>query len=467
LQVVCLFIFSLNAAAAPVPDTGQTKCYNTTAEIPCPSSGQPFYGQDACYTINRMSYTKLDEKGGELPDSAESWSMVKDNNTGLIWEMKTNQDGIENFSDPHDADNTYIYSISIYWPDTDGFLKSLNDAGYGGFSDWRLPDLHEINTIIDYGIPEPGPTIASKYFTNTVSSNYCSTTAIPYLCSGIRDAYPYRVVNFGSGNFDQALANYTKIYVRAVRSEKSKNVKKIHPDTLSLIESSGGNRSVTDHSTGLIWQSDTPSEKMNWEQALSYCENLDLEGYTDWRLPTIKEFRSLVNYENCSLDPSVFWTSTPDSNSLGFAWCAGYSNGLDKTCDMKQTNYVRAVRGGLGKCKPIIKANGFENQISITNDSPISVTVSLEPGDKTGHTADWWFVLDSPWGWYFQTASEFIQTPEPYYQSTPLFEFHDQQIIAGQLPIGDYTFYFGVYITPNNSTNSPLIIDSVNVHISQ
>ena len=35
--------------AWPVPDTGQTKCYNNTVEIPCPQPGEPFYGQDAQY----------------------------------------------------------------------------------------------------------------------------------------------------------------------------------------------------------------------------------------------------------------------------------------------------------------------------------------------------------------------------------------------------------------------------------
>ncbi|MCX5896252.1 MAG: hypothetical protein NTZ51_10535 [Proteobacteria bacterium] len=38
--------------AAPVPDTGQTKCYNNTTEITCPPPGQPFYGQDAQYGPN-------------------------------------------------------------------------------------------------------------------------------------------------------------------------------------------------------------------------------------------------------------------------------------------------------------------------------------------------------------------------------------------------------------------------------
>ena len=66
----CLLMLTTVVWAAPVPDTGQTKCYNATVEIPCPSPGQPFYGQDANYTINPMSYTKLDDSGNALPDSA-------------------------------------------------------------------------------------------------------------------------------------------------------------------------------------------------------------------------------------------------------------------------------------------------------------------------------------------------------------------------------------------------------------
>ncbi len=49
-----LYFFTADVWAALVPDTGQSKCYNATVEIPCPSSGQPFYGQDAQYNINPM-----------------------------------------------------------------------------------------------------------------------------------------------------------------------------------------------------------------------------------------------------------------------------------------------------------------------------------------------------------------------------------------------------------------------------
>jgi len=97
-QIIILGIILLanchNALSWPIPDTGQTKCYDNSKEIPCPKSGEDFYGQDGNYIINPPSYTKLDAKGKPLTDNASSWVMVKDNVTGLIWEDKTNDDSI-------------------------------------------------------------------------------------------------------------------------------------------------------------------------------------------------------------------------------------------------------------------------------------------------------------------------------------------------------------------------------------
>lgn len=128
-----------------MPDTGQTKCYDNEKEIPCPQPGEAFYGQDANYTINPPSYTKLDASGNALPDSASSWVMVHDNVTGLIWEVKQNKDEVKDYTNPRDADNTYTW----YDPDpatnggdagtpgdgtdTEDFIAALNAANFGGF----------------------------------------------------------------------------------------------------------------------------------------------------------------------------------------------------------------------------------------------------------------------------------------------------------------------------------------------
>jgi hypothetical protein len=85
---IILFLNCHHVLSWPIPDTGQTKCYDNEKEIPCPQPGEDFYGQDGNYIINPPSYTKLDENGNSLPDDAASWLMVKDNVTGLVWEKK-------------------------------------------------------------------------------------------------------------------------------------------------------------------------------------------------------------------------------------------------------------------------------------------------------------------------------------------------------------------------------------------
>ena len=54
---------------------------------------------------------------------------------------------------------------------------------------------------------------------------------------------------------------------------------------------------VTDTTTGLMWQdnSDVLSKKLSWEDAITYCENLSLAWYDDWRLPNINELNSVVD----------------------------------------------------------------------------------------------------------------------------------------------------------------------------
>jgi len=173
--------------AGPVPDTGQTTCYDDNGNvITCPSPGQRFYGQDANYTINPPSYTKLDENGNALPVSATSWVMVRDNVTGLVWEVKQDHEWTSNYDNPHDSDNRYTW----YDPnpatnggnagtpgdgtDTDDFINALNEVHFGGYSDWRMPNRKELRSIVNYDLENPG--INTIYFPNTLASYYWSST---------------------------------------------------------------------------------------------------------------------------------------------------------------------------------------------------------------------------------------------------------------------------------------------------
>ena len=112
-------------------------------------------------------YGKFDAKGKPLPDDAKLWSIVKDNATGLTWEVKTDDGSI------HDKGNTYN------WPNAQSvFIAELNAGKFGGFSDWRLPTRKELAAIVDYN--KYDPVIDTTAFPNTMPSYYWSSTTYAY-----------------------------------------------------------------------------------------------------------------------------------------------------------------------------------------------------------------------------------------------------------------------------------------------
>jgi hypothetical protein len=345
--IVLLLIPAINVHAWPIPDTGQTKCYNNAIEIPCPAPGQPFYGQDGNYTINPPSYTKLDATGAALPDNAATWAMVKDNVTGLIWENKTDDGGI------HDKDNTYTWCdynsetnggnpgtcgplVENVVTDTRAFIRTLNRDYFGGFSDWRMPTVKELQSIVDYG--RWNPAINTTFFPGTVGSyNWSSTTYTGFTSNAWR-------VSFYYGDISNASKSYSH-HVRAVRGGQAASLDRFVDN---------GDGTVTDTATGLMWQQGHSSSVLVWSEALTYAEDLPLAGYTDWRVPIVKELQSIVDYNrwNPAIDTTFFTpvgnylSSTTDAGDTSGAWRVylydGYVDGGYKS----NSDYVRAVRGG-------------------------------------------------------------------------------------------------------------------------
>jgi len=116
-----------------------------------------------------------------------------------------------------------------------------------------------------------------------------------------------------------------------------------------------GDGTVTDDNTGLVWQEGEGGQK-TWEDAISYCEDLSLAGYTDWRLPNIKELESITEdtLYNPAIDTNFFpdanasyyWSSTTSANSSSGAWRVAFSNGLVRNDHKTNNSYVRCVRAG-------------------------------------------------------------------------------------------------------------------------
>ena len=309
-------LFANNAFSWPVPDTGQTKCYDDEGnEIkPCPGPGELFYGQDGNYLINPPSYESL---GGG--------TMVKDNVTGLIWEVKTDDGTV------HDKDDSYS------WYDIGNFINVLNSQTFGGYSDWRIPTPLELQTILSYN--KWNPAIDEVYFPNCLLDYWSSATALPF----VHLAYP---VSFDTGSM-YSLNKYFENSLRAARGVELSSSERF------VINADG---TVTDNQTGLMWQQRS-SGSMNWQNALSYCESLVLAGYSDWRLPSAKELASILDFSRYSpaIDDSAFlgtfaekyWSSSSIANQLGNAWCFDFDDGTFWHLEEKSTNqYVRAVRGG-------------------------------------------------------------------------------------------------------------------------
>lgn len=311
-----------------VPDTGQATCYDVAGNdlSRCPSEGDFLYGQDGCYAINPPSFTKLNSSGEDLLRNATEWAMVRDNVTGLIWEVKTDDGGIHNWTDSYD------------WSDAaDVFISQLNDDGFGGYTDWRLPTKKELVYMLNYGTHRPA--INTIYFPNTIRwSHYWSSTP-----STLYPGFAWRV-NFSDGTVSTDYKE-SAFYVRAVRGRQA---------PLSLTDNGDG--TITDNATGRMWMQATAEDKMNWPDALAWCESLSLAGYDDWRLPTIKEIESIVNDVNEELAinsnyfsdtmPSNYWSSTTRDEDPAYAWHVSFS-GIKYGYSYKTyAYYVRAVRGG-------------------------------------------------------------------------------------------------------------------------
>ncbi|MCP4119360.1 MAG: DUF1566 domain-containing protein [Desulfobacteraceae bacterium] len=318
-----LISYSTFAFSWPVPDTGQKKCYDDLGnQITCPKPGEPFYGQDANYSINPISYTKLDANGNDLPDSAWKWAMVRDNVTGLIWEVKTGHGSV------HSRYESYTWKEA-----QDIFIKKLNGEKFGGYSDWRIPNNWEIASIGHYENDDDYWAVSSKYFPWLRDRSWSSTPSTP--AEGSSES-SYAWVAEAHCRKVSTWTKTTDLGARAVRGDQS-----FGPSGNLTIN---GDNTVTDKNTGLMWQQIVPDYGMTWKDALEYCENLSLAGYNDWRMPTTKELGSIVDYNRIgsAIDtdyfptPCVGWSSTTCGKSESYA---GDNNKSNTSC-------IRAVRGG-------------------------------------------------------------------------------------------------------------------------
>lgn len=258
----------------PIVDTGQTRCFDERAEITPPRAGHPWFGQDAQYRGNPPQY----RENGD--------GTVTDLHTGLIWQ-----------SDPGEK-KTYA-----------DIIADVASCRTGGHSDWRLPSLKELYSLIDFSGADVHPQSrrGGRPFINAEVFNFqygrvdkgeriidsqwaTSTLYAGKVMRGIRAMFG---VNFADGRIKaypidatprREAKTFFAIYVRGNEAYGIND----------FVDN--GDQTVTDRATGLMWMKTDSGRGMDWEEALAYAEDATVAGYRDWRLPNAKELQSIVDY---------------------------------------------------------------------------------------------------------------------------------------------------------------------------
>jgi hypothetical protein len=305
IALLLILIFTTLCNAFCLPDTGQTTCYNnrrTISIISCPNPGNSL-AQDGSYTINPPSY------------STSGNGTVSDNNTHLTWQQEDDNAG-KTWHEAYD----YCENLSL-----------------GGFTDWRLPTKKELVSIIKY--EQINPAIDSGAFPGTDSYLYWTSSTPQDYQGGTW------VVYFTVGEIMNGYKSDSGIFTRCVRGE---------PLTFHDY-ADNGDGTVTDDDTGLIWQQGEAG-LMDWGTALKYCEGLSLGGYTDWRLPNVKELESLTTDIKYGLaidmrffpgaSASNYWSSTSFIYDYYSAWPVNFVDGTSHYSRKTNAHNVRCVRKG-------------------------------------------------------------------------------------------------------------------------
>ncbi|MBF0176119.1 MAG: DUF1566 domain-containing protein [Magnetococcales bacterium] len=292
------------AVAAPFPegagivDTGQDRCFDNTGEIPPPRLREDFFGQDAQYQGRKPAY--------------------RDNGNGTVTDLHT-----------HLTWSKAVESQKLSPEEAEGVAENMD---LGGYRDWRIPDIKELYSLIDFrgytgfgpgqGVPANAvPFINTDFFDfkygdirqgeRYIDAQWLSSTM--YVSTTMLGDKTVFGVNFADGRIKgygyrrPGMPGVAKrFYVRYVRGP-------IYGVNQFVDH---GNGTVSDLSSGLMWDKSDSGKGMVWEDALRYAKNHRLAGYDDWRLPNAKELQAIVDYSRSpdttnspAMDPMFLATS--------------------------------------------------------------------------------------------------------------------------------------------------------------
>ena len=307
--------------------TDQTQCYDEAGNIiACPGTGQ-----DAAYRAGRV---------WPNPRFFEKSDTVTDTLTGLMWPQ-----------------NAGLFEFPLSFNEALDAVEEMNRARMFGLSDWRLPERHELFSLVSHANINPALP-ADNPFLNVFPGYYWTAT---HCARFVRQAW---YIHLGGGRVVKGMKN-SSYMVWPVRRIYEKN------QSADGFAGSGGlkNRFTLDRETffdrctGLMWakNADIASGPVRWMDALKTIKAINKNkeyGYTDWRLPNIRELDSMTDMDRHS--PAVagydrfeniqpfYWSSTTSIYDPAYAWALYTEDGnLGVGYKSNPEFFVWCVRDGI------------------------------------------------------------------------------------------------------------------------
>jgi len=235
---------------------------------------------------------------------------VTDELTGLMW----TQDNVNPGPAPCSP------GVTRNWFDSLTYVACLNTNSYLGHDDWRMANVIEINSLMDFREYDHRPWWNSQGFTMTTNYWWWSSTTTP---NGLSQSSCLSGFGFTSGRNKAAVSGTAVWPVRggpeggAVQLQATGQIR-CWDASYAEVPCAGTGQDgehqagaawpsprfevvgdcVTDRLTGLTWTKDAdPFGSRSWYTALDDALGVSLCGFDDWRLPTVLELRSLMHHD--------------------------------------------------------------------------------------------------------------------------------------------------------------------------
>ncbi len=252
---------------------------------------------------------------------SESETVVLDHETELMWERLPS------------------LQSQVVWQEADAHCTDLK---LGGYDDWRVPTRVELESIVDFSrfnpatatpfrVPEHPPPFFSLFYWTASKHNF-----------GGADDMSRFAVDFDLGQTAWETTTLP-LLVRCVRGGTSAE----YPNRKRFLAQGDV---VHDRATHLDWAR-TCSEIDESSKAEDYCDSLKLEGWSHWRLPTIRELQSIIDEDTWKVTSELvecvgifIWSSTLKADHEGYHWDLLQTSAVVETTSVGGATTFRCVR---------------------------------------------------------------------------------------------------------------------------